>query len=130
MDELLWSPLNSAGWTSHQGFVMSRCEKPIITSKVGQRTRRNGWQMNVITQGSCLYVFITNSLTVFPSLIPCLLCQENDSHLLLLWRRLGEKRKTYFHSHLSSFSVSDVLNIFPYTKQTNSPPRNFKHVLV
>lgn len=30
----------------------------------------------------------------------------------------GEKRKTYFHSHLSSFSVSEVLNIFPYTKQT------------
>lgn len=88
--------------------------------------------MNEITQGSLLYLLITNSLEAFSSLLPYIPYfpwQENDSHLFLLCvEKIRKKRKIHIGCDLSSFSVSDV---FVYSqavhqkannKQTNKQP--------
>lgn len=119
-------------WISHHGFVISRFEKQIITIKLGQRTGKKGWQMNEITQESCLCFSITNSLVAFSSLM---FLVKNMIHIFFYCAEDWRKRKTHIGCHSLSCLVSNVLSIFPScksqtNKQTRNPPRNIEHVWV
>lgn len=73
--------------------------------------------MNEITQGSCLCFSVTNSLAAFSSLM---FLVKNMIHVFFYYAEDWRKGKTHIGCRLLSYSVSNVLSIFPSCKsQTN-----------
>lgn len=102
-------------------------KKSIIASKVGQRNGRKGREVNESMQESCFYFFDHQFSGFFlPHILPPLV--RNTIHT---WFHCGEdsrKGKTYFGYCLSSYSVLNILNIYPNCRsQKTQTSNNKKH---